>query len=328
MSSDREIPSQSTDPSSAQPEPYGWGPTPPLLPRARFQHSYSRHLLLFFATFLTTTYAQSLFLLGLTLNLAGVIQAGLFGWGAFLNGLWYSVPLLTILAAHEFGHYSYCRRYNVDATLPFFLPAPFLLTGTFGAVIRIKERFPSKNALFDIGVAGPIAGFVVLVPFLFWGVMKSELGPVQPGSLWFGEPLLFQFVAVLRFGPIPDGLEVVAHPMAMAAWWGMLATALNLLPFGQLDGGHIVYALFGPRAKNISILTLVATMLLTLRSMSWIAMTIMMLVMAFFLGFRHPHIADEDQPLDQRRMVVALCALIIFIICFTPVPIETFLGDR
>ncbi len=242
------------DPSSAPPAPSGWPPAPPLLPQARFQHRYGRHLLLFFATFLTTTYAQALLYLGLTAEPAGVIQAGLFGWGAFLNGLWYSIPLLTILARARVRPLLRTAAATTSTRrFPTSCPRRFSLTGTFGAVIRIRERFPSKRALFDIGVAGPIAGFVVLVPFLFWGVTKSELAPVQPGSLWFGEPLLFQLVAALRFGPLPDGLEVVAHPMAMAAWWGMLATALNLLPFGQLDGGHIVYALLGPRAKTVSI---------------------------------------------------------------------------
>jgi membrane-associated protease RseP (regulator of RpoE activity) len=310
-------------------EPYPWNAPPPVVPpRPKFQHRLGRHIALFFATFLTTTYAQSFFYLGMAWGAGVTLPAAIFGWPVFVQGLWYSIPLLTILACHEFGHYGYCRKYNVDATLPFFLPAPFLLTGTFGAVIRIKERIPTKQALFDIGIAGPIAGFLALVPFLLWGTLRSTLRPMTPGELWFGEPLLFQAVAYLRFGTIPDGLAVSADPMAIAAWWGMLATALNLLPFGQLDGGHIVYALFGRRAATVSIATLVVTLLLTLRSMSWIAMTIMMLVMAFFLGFRHPHIADEDVPLDQRRNVVALCALIIFILCFTPVPIETFLGDR
>jgi membrane-associated protease RseP (regulator of RpoE activity) len=310
-------------------EPYGWT-LPPVAPppeRLKFQHRYGRHILLFVATLITTTYAQALFIFAMAASNGVLLPAALFGWATIKSGLWYSIPLLTILAAHEFGHYGYCRRYNVDATLPYFLPAPFLLTGTFGAVIRIRERFPSKSALFDIGVAGPIAGFIALVPFLLWGLTKSSLQPIEPGSLWFGEPLLFKLMARLVFGVFPPGLEVAAHPMAMAAWWGMLATSLNLLPFGQLDGGHIVYSIFGRRAAIVSIATLTATMLLTLRSLSWISMTIMMLVMAFFLGFRHPRIADEDTPLDPTRKMVAVCALLIFMLCFTPVPIETFIGS-
>jgi membrane-associated protease RseP (regulator of RpoE activity) len=323
-------PTSSTPPVPVEPAEYTWiaEPVPVAPPRPRFQHRYLLHAALFLATFLTTTYAQPLFILGMIWSGGGGFPFALFSLPIFLDGLWYSVPLLTILACHEFGHYLYCRKYDVDASLPYFLPAPFLLTGTFGAVIRIKERIPNKRALFDIGIAGPIGGFLALVPLLFWGVLKSSLRPMSTGELWFGEPLLFQLVSYLRFGPIPDGLAVGAHPMAMAAWWGMLATSLNLLPFGQLDGGHIIYALFGRRAAKISMVTLGVTLLLTLRSMSWIAMTIMMLVMAFFLGFKHPPIGNESEALDPGRKLLAACALIIFILCFTPVPIELFWGDK
>ena len=309
------------------PDPYAWAASLPP-PRPRFQHRYPIHIALLLATFLTTTYYQSFFVLGMAWGAGVGVPAAIFGWPIFVQGLWYSLPLLTILACHEFGHYFYCRKYNVDATLPYFLPAPFLLTGTFGAVIRIKERIPTKHALFDIGIAGPIAGFLALLPFLFWGLLRSQLRPMTSGELWFGEPLLFQAVAYLRFGSIPDGLAVGADPMAMAAWWGMLATSLNLLPFGQLDGGHIVYSLFGKKAAKVSMATLAVTLLLTVRSMSWIAMTIMMLIMAFFLGFKHPPIGNEDEDLGSGRRVLAVCALLIFIICFTPVPIELFIGDR
>jgi membrane-associated protease RseP (regulator of RpoE activity) len=175
----------------------------------------------------------------------------LFSLPVFLAGLWYSIPVLTILGAHEFGHYYYCRVYNVDATLPFFLPAP-IQSGTLGAVIRIREPFPSRRALFDIGVAGPIAGFVMLLPFLYYGIHKSELGPVAKDQLifYYGEPLLFKALAWLKFGTRPEGFDVMLHPTGFAAWWGMLATSLNLLPFGQLDGGHGTFALFGAKAHR------------------------------------------------------------------------------
>ena len=166
--------------------------------------------------------------------------------------MWYSVPLLAILTAHEFGHYFACRYYNVDATLPYFIPAPLPLTGTLGAVIRIREAFPSKRALFDIGVAGPIAGFVVLVPLLIWGISMSTVGPVPDGAIYFGEPLLWKLLEWAFFGFIPAGSDVMLHPVGFAAWWGMLATALNLLPFGQLDGGHIMYARLGRYATRVS----------------------------------------------------------------------------
>ena len=247
---------------------------------------------------------------------------------ALPGGLTYSLPLIVILGAHEFGHYAYCRIHKVDATLPYFLPFPIALTGTLGAVIRIREAFPSKRALFDIGVAGPIAGFVALLPFLWWGVTLSGVVkfPDTGDVIYFGEPLLFQAVARLHFGTLPEGFDIVLHPMGFAAWFGMLATALNLLPFGQLDGGHIAYALFGRRAAWVSAATLVtAVLLFAFESTSWFFVALMMVVMAFLLGLRHPRVVDEHAPLDRGRVVVAAIALVIFVVCFTPVPIETFL---
>ena len=319
-------------PASAPPagfEPYPWIPAPP--PRVRFQHNYRLHLTLFLLTLFTTTFNPVLEYLWLWLARAVQGPNPLYLFASpqvIVSGLLFSVPLLMILSAHEFGHYVACRIHQVDATLPYYLPLPLPPTGTLGAVIRIKEVFPSKRALFDIGVAGPIAGFVMLVPFLYLGVALSTIAPVAhgPDVLEFGEPLLFKLFAWLHFGAIPDGQEVYVHPVGFAAWWGMLATALNLMPFGQLDGGHIVYSLIGRRSSYVSIATVGVAMLLTLQSMSWISVTVMMLVMAFFLGVRHPRILDEDTPLDPRRRLVAFCAFVIFVLCFTPVPIQTFFG--
>jgi len=324
------IPATSPEPELAGFEPsYAWAAIPP--PRLRFQHNYRLHVTLFLLTLFTTTFNPVLEYLWLWL--AGAAQGPnplllFMNPLVILSGLMFSVPILMILSSHEFGHYVACRIHQVDATLPFFLPLPFPPTGTLGAVIRIKEAFPSKRALFDIGVAGPIAGFVMLLPFLYWGVALSTVAPVThgPDVLEFGEPLLFKAFAWLHFGSIPAGQEVYLHPMGFAAWWGMLATALNLMPFGQLDGGHIVYSLLGRRSSYVSIATVGVAMLLTLRSMSWISVTIMMLVMAFFLGVRHPRIRDEETPLDPRRRLVAFLALVIFVLCFTPVPIQTFFG--
>lgn len=311
--------------------PLEWPPEPtwvaPPPPRRRFQHRWSRHLLLFALTFFTTTFAQAFLFLWATIG-TGVNPFAAFTWAVFVDGLWYSLPLLTILSAHEFGHYFACRHHNVDATLPYYIPAPLPLTGTLGAVIRIREAFPSKKALFDIGVAGPLAGFVVLVPFLIWGMSLSELGavPVDQETIYFGEPLLWKLVERLHFGPIPDGFDTMLHPTGFAAWWGMLATALNLLPFGQLDGGHIMYAALGRRAAWVSAATLVLVVLLNIGSSSWAVFAVMLVVMALMFGFRHPRIFDEDVPLDSRRRTVAILAAIIFILCFTPVPIDT-IGD-
>jgi membrane-associated protease RseP (regulator of RpoE activity) len=239
------------------------------------------------------------------------------------------VPLLLILGAHEFGHYAYCRRHDVDATLPYFLPAPIPYTGTIGAVIRIREPFPSKSALFDIGVAGPIAGFVMLLPFLYWGLALSQQVRFPEGEdvIFFGEPLLLKALAWLRFGTLPDGQDITLHPVGFAAWWGMLATALNLLPFGQLDGGHIAYAVLGRRSRYVSALTLVAAVLLTSYSTSWAFFTVMLIVMAFLFGVGHPRVIDEDTPLSSGRRLVAVFAAIMFVVCFTPVPIEMFVPE-
>ena len=342
MSTDR--PDQFPEPLEVQPDaPFAeagpvWGVPPP----PRFQHRYGKHVVLLVLTLLTTTTAGACHQLGFDLSMGTLPQPDVTNFGqafglllqALPGGLTYAVPLLVILGAHEFGHYAYCRVYQVDATLPYFLP--FLIPlpipvqfGTVGAVIRIKEAFPSKRALFDIGVAGPIAGFVALLPFLWWGITLSGLvkfPETGDGVIYFGEPLLLKAVAWLHFGDLPDGFDIVLHPMGFAAWFGMLATALNLLPFGQLDGGHIAYAVFGRRAAAISALTLVtAVLLFTFESSSWFFVALMMVAMAFLLGLRHPRIIDEDTPLDGRRRAVALLALAMLIICFTPVPIELFL---
>ena len=302
-------------------------------PRPKFQHNWRRHILLFVLTFFTTTLRVRAFLL----------VAAPFYWvtGSFVNpfegfslaevvdGLWYSVPLLAFLTAHEFGHYFACRAYNVDATLPYYIPAPLPYTGTFGAVIRIKEPFPSKRALFDIGVAGPIAGFIVLLPLLIWGMTLSEVQVVPTDRIteYLGEPLIWKALEWLYFGTIPEGSDVFLHPLAFASWWGTLATALNLLPFGQLDGGHVMYAAVGPRAARVSVLTLGLVVLLTVQSASWTLMAVMLATMAFFFGFRHPRVIDEDVPLDPTRRLVAVIAFVIFALCFTPIPIEIVGGN-
>jgi membrane-associated protease RseP (regulator of RpoE activity) len=287
--------------------PFDWQAYAPPAPPPKFQHRYNVHIALFLATLASTTYV------GQTTN----------DW---TSGLWYSLPILIILTAHEFGHYIACRIHNVDATLPYFLPMPFLqLTGTLGAVIKIREAFPSKKALFDIGVAGPIAGFIALIPFLIYGVAHSQVTAIDPKAtvIWLGEPLLFKAIKLATIGQLADGMDITIHPMGFAAWFGMLATSLNLLPFGQLDGGHISYAAFGAKSRYISMATLATALGLTVWSFSWISMTIMMIAMAYFLGFGHPSIIDEHEPLDPRRRIIAICAVIIFILCFTPVPIDT-----
>lgn len=311
----------SHDPRALEPlipaSEFVWVPAPA---RRKFQHRYRIHILLFLLTLCTTSFHDAFD--WLWLHPAGTNAFAAFTWGTFVSGLSYSIPLLIILGAHEFGHYIACRRYQVDATLPFFLPAPLPLTGTLGAVIRIREPFPSRKAIFDIGVAGPIAGFVMLLPFLVAGLLLSDVGPVPAGSLSFGDPLLFQWLYRLRFGAIPAGWDVMLHPIGFAAWLAAVITSINLLPYGQLDGGHVVYAAFGKRAVWISAATLVAIALLVTTSQHWIMIGVMLIAMGIFFGFRHPRPIDESQPIGTGRWIVAALTLVIFVLCFIPVPIK------
>jgi membrane-associated protease RseP (regulator of RpoE activity) len=243
-----------------------------------------------------------------------------------LGGLWYSLTILAILGAHEMGHYLACRYYGVDATLPFFLPLPSTLTGTLGAFIRIRSRIRTKRQLFDIGVAGPIAGFVLAAPAVFLGLSMSRVVKLPANFVGYelGEPLLFQLAAWLIWGPIPEGYSLNLHPMAFAAWFGLLATALNLFPIGQLDGGHISYAALGRRSMYVTLATIGAAIVLTFFSLSWVIWTVLMIAMLFVFGPRHPATVDEDVPLDGPRRAVAALAALMFIACFTPAPIEPF----
>jgi membrane-associated protease RseP (regulator of RpoE activity) len=239
------------------------------------------------------------------------------------QGALYSAAVLGILGAHEMGHYLMCRRYDVDATLPFFIPFPSL-SGTLGAVIKIRESFPGRRALFDIAIGGPIAGFVVLVPLLFWGMHLSNVQPVPPHMEGFslGEPLLFKLATWVWFGAIPDGSSVNIHPVVFAAWFGMLATAWNLLPFGQLDGGHLTYATLGDRSRYFSLVTVAGCVVMCFVSYSWIVMTLMLIAMLFTLGARHPRVLNEYEGLGTARIALAVFALLMLVVCFTPVPID------
>ena len=239
------------------------------------------------------------------------------------QGLLYSAAVLGILGAHEMGHYLMCRRYGVDATLPFFLPFPSL-SGTVGAVIKIRDPFPSRQALFDIAIGGPIGGFVVLVPLLFWGMHLSDVAPVPPamGGYSLGEPLIFKLAALLTFGPIPEGSSVNMHPVAFAAWFGMLATAWNLLPFGQLDGGHLTYATLGERARDVSLATIGFCVGMCFVSYSWIVMTLMLIAMLALLGPRHPPVVADYDAIGPGRRALAIFAVVMLILCFTPSPID------
>lgn len=300
-------------------EPLWIDPSPPPQPVPR--NRVWVHGLLFLITVATTT------LTGADHYAAFLSQFGArevsLSWNLLWQGAWYAGTVLGILGAHEMGHYVACRYYGVNASLPYFIPF-YGLTGTLGAVIRIREPIQFKRALFDIGIAGPIAGFVVAVPALVLGLWLSNEVPLPKdfSGLSLGEPLAFQWATQLIWGTPSVGLALNLHPMAFAAWFGLLATALNLFPIAQLDGGHISYAVFGPRSTYITFGALAIALLLTLRSLSWIAWTAMIVAMLFLAGPHHPRVMDEVVPLDRTRKLLALFALGIFLVCFTPAPIE------
>ena len=298
------------------------GPPVELERRVRFQDRTWLHALLFLATFVTTTLIGALYYAGFSTDFLNDVPSAT----SIARGFWYSVPILAILGAHEMGHYLACRYYQVDASLPYFIPVPpnLLLTGTLGAFIRIREPIPTKSVLFDIGVAGPIAGFVVAVPVLFVGLSLSRIVMLPPDfvGLELGEPLLFQLAAWMTLPPPPEGYSINLHPMGFAAWFGLLATMLNLFPFGQLDGGHISYAALGSRSTVVTVGTVACVIGLTFLSLSWSAWALMMIVMLFTLGPRHPPTSDDHVPLDPTRRRIAAGAAAIFILCFTAAPID------
>jgi membrane-associated protease RseP (regulator of RpoE activity) len=231
--------------------------------------------------------------------------------------------LISILLAHEMGHYLVALRYGVDATLPFFIPLPIpglSLVGTLGAFIRIRSPIPTRKALFDIGVAGPLAGFVVCLPVLWLGISQARLIPTDraDGGIMLGEPLLFQWVTRLVHGPIPDGVTLTLGSLGLAAWFGLFVTALNLMPIGQLDGGHVTFALLRERARRISIVGSWVAVALVYFGPNWILWAVLLRV----LGRRHPSTLDDEAPVGRARVWVGLLALAVFVVCFVPDPIQ------
>lgn len=292
-------------------------PSSPGPPRRRLRFRIPEHplfhLALLAATFLTTTLA------------GGAVftdNGGLLGKGHFSDGFAFSIPLLVILGSHEMGHYLMCRRYGLAATLPYFIPSPFLsLIGTFGALIRIKEPIRDKRQLLDVGAAGPLAGFVVALPFLFYGVPRSRPIPTSttPGSVLFDYPFLVHFVQ--RWTGVGEytSATVHEHPTFMAAWFGLLVTALNLMPIGQLDGGHVLRAVAGRRQPLVSTVVLGLAAATAFAGPTWIAFAA---IVAVFIGVRHPPVENDDEPLDFRRKLIALACVAVFLLSFTLVPVR------
>ncbi len=243
----------------------------------------------------------------------------LFDPAALVTGLPFSLTLLAMLLAHEFGHYAACRYYSVDASLPYFLPAPTVI-GTFGAFIRIRSPIYSKQVLFDVGIAGPLAGFIVVLPVLAIGIAFSKVlpGVEQSGDVVFGVPPLMRLLQAAIF-PGVAAADIYLHPVARAAWAGIFSTALNLLPIGQLDGGHILYSSFGERHRIFSKVFLLGLIPLGLL-MYWPWLLWAGLLLA--LGLRHPPIFDATSLTPGRRRLGWL-ALAMFLLCFMAAPITT-----
>jgi hypothetical protein len=303
----------------------------PMVQAPARRQKYWLHILLFVLTMFTTlmvgTRLEANFLQGRPAFSLGDDTIPLFPIGFILHhpsrilmGVPFSLTLMTILLAHEMGHYIFCLRYGVYATLPFFIPAPTLI-GTMGAFIRIKSPIRSRTALFDIGIAGPIAGFVVAFVVLLFALMLSKPAPaaIVQGDIVIGFPLIFRFVHWFIMGGGMPGMALentLLHPTAIAAWVGMFATALNLLPGGQLDGGHIIYALAPRLHKHVSRITVGA--LLPMGLFLWPGWLVWALLLTVS-GMRHPSI-DPWPDLPPGRRLLGLIALVMLIVTVTPVP--------
>jgi membrane-associated protease RseP (regulator of RpoE activity) len=240
----------------------------------------------------------------------------------FMSGWVFSVPLMFILVVHEMGHYLAGRLRYLDVTPPYFIPAIPPL-GTFGAFIKIRSPITNRRVLMEVGAWGPLAGAILAIPLLFIGLYMSEIRPstgTAQSGLAFGSSIMLELLCLLRFGKFSFDATILLHPTAMAAWFGLFVTAMNLLPIGQLDGGHVIYALFGPRrARIISVVVLVA--LVPLGYFLWFGWFVFG-ALAMFLGLRHPPPLDPITPLTPRERLLGWSAIILFVLTFIPVPIS------
>ncbi len=285
---------------------------------------YWLHALLLFLTLLTTTTIGACLVANFRDNLPafdlerdiGLIMAMWSHPVTLLAGLPFSLTLLAILLAHEFGHYLACRYYHVDASLPYFIPFPSFI-GTLGAFIRIRSPIYSRQVLFDIGIAGPLAGFVFLLPALGIGLAYSKIIPgiANRGDFIIGVPLLVRLLDAAVF-PGVSPADIYLHPIARAAWVGIFATALNLLPIGQLDGGHILYSFVGNRHKLLSKIFVVALLPLGFKYWPWFLWAVLL----YIFCLRHPSIFDPSR-LSPGRRWLGYMALVIFVLCFMTAPL-------
>ncbi len=310
----------------------GYGQSP--LIRKPYKPKYWLHILLFLCTFFTTT-------------IAGVAWLNIdpYNLDNFHYGLPYSILLLMVLTFHEFGHFFAAKYHRVKATLPYYIP--FVGFGTLGAVIRIRSVIPNKKILFDIGIAGPIAGFIIAFGVLVYGMLTlpgieylyeihpeyREMAEIPEGNFIFGQTLMLWLMKNLLVSPdafFPPMGEIYHYPYLTVGWFGMLVTAINLLPVGQLDGGHISYAMFGEKHINLARAVFIALFTMGILgllpifgisvSIGWTGWLLWSVILTFIIKLRHPPVPDPT-PLDPVRMRIGWSAYVMLILCFSPTPI-------
>jgi membrane-associated protease RseP (regulator of RpoE activity) len=245
----------------------------------------------------------------------------------FVGGPVYSFAVILILFGHEMGHYVMSRRYGIRATLPFFLPFPLPPFGTLGAVIRMESTVSSRKVLFDTGVAGPFISFILSIPAIVIGLKLSRVVPIshiKEGALRLADPLLFSFIQRLVLGEVSENYEILLHPVGFAGWVGLFVTSLNLLPIGQLDGGHIAYGLFGRRSRVIFLIAIAVMAFITVfYNPGWF----LLLILIILFGFRHPPPMDDQTPLDWKRKLLGGFVFLAFFLSFTPAPFPEYVED-
>lgn len=294
----------------------------------------NKHLFLFLATLFTTSVAGAMQAGANPFIHMGLLASSLRDPNSFLSALQlvgrdltliskgfpFSFSLMFILLTHECGHYIVSRKRGISATLPYFIPFPFLSPlGTLGAFIKMKSPVPNRRALLDVGASGPLAGFAVAIPAVIIGLKLSEVRPHMPSQgISLGSSLIFSFLSRLFVNADLQTHDIILHPVAFAGWIGILVTALNLLPVGQLDGGHVFYALFGKKHNVFAIFTFGALMILGWQWQGWYFWALIILI----FGFRHPPLIDEFTPLGFKRKVIGAITIAIFILSFTPVPLS------
>jgi len=269
------------------------------------------NILLFIATTITTTVVGAFY--------ANERYDEWFRLSFLLSGWVFSVPLMSILVVHEMGHYLTGRRRYMDVTPPYFIPAPPPL-GTFGAFIKIRSPIFNRSALVEVGASGPVAGSIVAIPLLVVGLLLSEFRPqlVPTQGFSFGSSMILELLCLAVYGDFSSSSTVLLHPTAMAAWFGLFVTAMNLLPIGQLDGGHVVYGLFGSKAARV--VSFVAFLLLLPLAFLWPGW-LMFALLVLVLGLRHPPPIDPESPPTRSARILGWVAVVLFIVTFIPVPI-------